>query len=133
MTVAFEILGKRCGIGERLVDLNGVSRPPVKRAAPRNLLPGRGGEQLLVQGREATRDLRPAISSERVGQRARRSSSPRAAVRSALTSGSSWSGRMSQPVAPSATIAAGPCTLQAITGGPQAIASTRTSPNAWGA
>jgi hypothetical protein len=61
--VAFEILGKRCEIGERLVDLNGVSRSPVKRAAPRNLLPERGGEQLLVQGREATSDLRPAISA----------------------------------------------------------------------
>src|SRR5437867_10047100 len=37
---------------------------------------------------------------------------------------------MSQPVLPSATIAAGPCARQAITGRPQAIASTRTSPNA---
>jgi hypothetical protein len=37
---------------------------------------------------------------------------------------------MSQPVPPSATIAAGPCTREAITGRPQALASTRTSPNA---
>jgi hypothetical protein len=37
---AFEILGKRCEIGERLVDLNGVSRPRSSAPPPRNLLPG---------------------------------------------------------------------------------------------
>ena len=48
LPVAFEILGKRCEIGERLVDLNGVSRARSSAPPPRNLLPGRGGEQLLV-------------------------------------------------------------------------------------
>jgi len=52
----------RCEIGERLVEPNGVGRPGHARA-PRNLLPGRGGEQLLVQGREARDDLRPAVSA----------------------------------------------------------------------
>jgi hypothetical protein len=53
-----------------------------------------------------------------------------AAATSESISASSSSGRISQPVLPSATIAAGPCARQAITGRPQAIASTRTSPNA---
>src|SRR6266536_732879 len=61
LPVAFEILGKRCEIGERLVDLTGVSRPPSSAPPPRNLLRGSGGEQLLVQGGEATSDLRPAV------------------------------------------------------------------------
>jgi hypothetical protein len=37
LPVAFEILGKRCEIGERLVDLNGVSRPRSSAPPPRNL------------------------------------------------------------------------------------------------
>src|SRR6266516_2002653 len=61
LPVVFEILGKRCEIGERLVDLYGVSRPGSSAPPPRNLLPGSGGEQLLVQGGEATSDLRPAV------------------------------------------------------------------------
>src|SRR5215218_981662 len=62
--VAFENLGKRFEIGERLVNLNG-REPSVLSSAPplRNLRPGRGGKQLLVQGREATSDLRPAVSA----------------------------------------------------------------------
>src|SRR5215218_5584850 len=45
-------------------------RPDAARPAPwssapaaRNLLPGRGGEQLLVQGREASGDLRPVVAA----------------------------------------------------------------------
>src|SRR5206468_4076692 len=41
--------------------LNGVSGPRSSAPPPGNLLPGRGGEQLLVQRREARGDLRPAI------------------------------------------------------------------------
>src|SRR2546430_911116 len=63
LPVAFEVLGKRCEIGERLVDLNGVSRPRSSAPPPRNLLPGSGGEQLLVQGGEATSDPRPAVAA----------------------------------------------------------------------
>src|SRR5437899_12866845 len=61
--LSFEVLGKRCEIGERLVDLNGVSRPRSSAPPPRNLLPGSGGEQLLVQGGEATSDPRPAVAA----------------------------------------------------------------------
>src|SRR6266516_5701474 len=53
--------GKRCEIGERIVDLTGVSGPRSSAPPPRNLLPGSGGEQLLVQGGEATSDFRPAV------------------------------------------------------------------------
>src|SRR5512133_3178094 len=49
--------------GERLVDLTGASRPRSSAPPPRNLLPEIGGEQLLVQGGEATSDLRPAVSA----------------------------------------------------------------------
>src|SRR2546425_10642751 len=63
LPVAFEVLGKRCEIGERLVDLNAVSGPRSSASPPRNLLPGSGDEQLLVHGREATSDLRPAVSA----------------------------------------------------------------------
>jgi hypothetical protein len=63
LPVVFEIHGKRCEIGERPVDLTGLSRPCTSAPPPRNLLPGSGGEQLLVQGREATSDLRPAVSA----------------------------------------------------------------------
>src|SRR5215216_2245709 len=61
---AFENLGKRCEIGERLVNSNG-REPSVRSSAPplRNLRPGRGGKQLLVQGGEARSDLRPAVSA----------------------------------------------------------------------
>jgi hypothetical protein len=61
--VAFEILGKPCDIGERLVDPNSVSRPRSRAPRSWNLLPGRGGEQLLVQGCEARGDLRPAVAA----------------------------------------------------------------------
>jgi hypothetical protein len=59
----FEMLRKRCEIGERLVDLICVSGPRSSAPSPRNLLPGRGGEQLLVEGGEARGDLRPALSA----------------------------------------------------------------------
>jgi hypothetical protein len=38
--VAFEILGKRREIGERLVDLSGVNRPQSGAPPARSLLPG---------------------------------------------------------------------------------------------
>src|SRR5215211_4350668 len=64
LPVALEVLGKRCEIGERLVNLNG-REPSARSSAPplRNLRPWRGGKQLLVQGREVTSDLRPAVSA----------------------------------------------------------------------
>jgi hypothetical protein len=97
------------------------------------LLPECGGEQIFVEGRVASGDLRPGVATAvclRVS-----------ATRAALLLGGSGGeegidecvlvvGRYRQPVLPSATIAAGPCVRQAITGRPQAIASTSTSPNA---
>lgn len=65
MPVAFEILGKRCEIGERLVDLNSMVRSRSSAPRPPTLLTGRGGEQLFAQRREATSDLRPMAAAMR--------------------------------------------------------------------
>src|SRR6266480_1162132 len=50
-------------IGGRLLDLTGVSGRRSSAPPPHNLLPGSGGEQLLVQGGEATSDFRPAVAA----------------------------------------------------------------------